>query len=235
MIVTIMQPAYLPWLGYFDRIASSDLLIFLDHVQIENGSSFTNRNRIRSATGSQWLTVPIRNSGSAPRAIDRVQIVNDRPWRKKHWTSIRSNYAKARHFDTYAEELSDYFDGEQSLLVDTLLDGYHLLAGMLGLATTTLRSSRMGATSSKGDLILDLCRSVSASRYISGPFGRDYLDREAFERAGIDLVFHDYDHPTYEQVYPGFEPYMSVIDVLLNHGPQALKIVRGQVYEAAER
>lgn len=224
MIVTIMQPAYLPWLGFFDRVLRSDLLIFLDHVQIEKGG-FTNRNRIRNANGSCWLTIPIHNSGSSPKAINQVTIAPHVPWRRKHWQSILQSYAGAPYFSAFGDKWARLYEMESTLLSDVLMNGYILTANCLGVTVPYLRSSEMHVRSTKGELVVDLCKAVSASAYISGPFGRTYLNPQSFLDAGIELLFHDYDHPTYTQAYPGFEPYLSAIDVLFNHGSNAVDII----------
>jgi hypothetical protein len=222
MIVTIMQPAYLPWSGFFDRVASSDLLILLDHVQIEKGS-FTNRNRIRTATGSQWLTIPVRNAGF-PR-INEVEIAENVPWERKHWAALSTNYAKARFFSVVSAKIAGFYERKHSSLVEAIQEIYDSLAELLGVTTPYVRSSAMNIHSAKAGLVVDLCRSVSATKYISGPLGRNYLDPREFDKAGIELVFHDYEHPTYRQAYDGFEANMSAIDVLFNHGPDALGII----------
>ena len=229
MIVSIMQPAYLPWLGFFDRIAASDVYIVLDHVAIDRNSKtkFANRNRIRTADGWSWLTVPIRSKGRhGELLLDRIELDNETNWRAKHWRAIETNYRRARYFEEYAERLRAMFDTPWSHLAPLDAAGQRILMEALGLDTRTMRSSEMGCRETKGRLIVELCEKAGATRYISGPFGRDYLEPADFEAAGIELTFHDYDHPEYEQCFAGFEPYMSVIDLLFNHGPRALQILR---------
>jgi hypothetical protein len=227
MIVSIMQPCYLPWLGYFDRLARSDLHVVLDHVQMEHGgrTSFTNRNKIRVPQGWAWLTVPVRTAGGAPKSIERVEIDASHTWRRKHWTALTSAYGRARFFPAWRERFEALYARDYRRLVEVLDAGTDLLKEALGIATPCLRSSALGVASTKSALILDLCRAVGASRYLSGPFGRDYLDRAAFAAAGIEIAFHDYAHPVYPQAFAGFEPNMSAVDVLFNHGPQALPII----------
>ena len=230
MIVTIMQPAYLPWLGFFDRVLRSDLLITLDHVAfpVGNRDKFVNRNRIRTAQGWTWLTIPIRHVKGQRQAINQVEIASDRRWQVKHWRSIESCYRRAPFFDLVAPDLWSIYDSPWTRLVDVLEALTSVLFKQLGIAVPARSSALMNVVGVKSELVFNLCRAVGASRYISGPFGREYLDRTVFDKANIELSFHDYRHPFYTQKFPNFEPYMSVIDLVFNHGPSSLDILRGR-------
>lgn len=228
MIVTILQPAYLPWLGYFDRIRRSDLCISLDHVQIDRNSrtKFANRNKVRTAQGWTWLTVPIRSGGRyGDMPLDAIDIDSGQDWAAKHWKTIEGSYRRAPFFAQWQPLLAPvYADPPGQLLpLCRRLTG-ELLRGF-GITTPVVSSLDLVCRDAKDLLILNLCREVGASTYLSGPFGRDYLDRAAFRAAGIELLFHDYRHPTYTQAFPGFEPYMSAIDLALTHGPDSLGIL----------
>jgi hypothetical protein len=229
MIVSIMQPAYLPWLGFFDRMAASDTLILLDHVLIDRNSKtkFANRNRIRTAQGWTWLTVPIRSKGRhGALHLDEIEVNNETEWAAKHWRAIELNYRRAPYFADYAGRFHALYERSWEKLAELNAAGHRAFTEALGLTTPTLLSSEMDCRESKDRLIVELCRKAGASAYISGPFGRDYLKAEDFRAAGIDLLFHDYDHPEYKQCFEGFEPYMSALDLLFNHGPEALAILR---------
>jgi hypothetical protein len=223
-----MQPAFLPWLGYFDRLARSDHHIVLDHVALDRNSKtkFVNRNRIRTREGWIWLTVPILTHGpDAELAIDRIRISDDGRSAAKMWRSVEASYGRARYFATYAEGLREQLLAPADGIADLDRRVTGLLLAALGIDRPLHYSGAMAVTERKADLILALCRQLGASSYISGPFGRDYLDPAAFREAGIELLFHDYRHPQYAQAFPGFEPYMSVIDLLFNHGPESRHIL----------
>lgn len=225
MIVSINQPAYMPWLGYFDRIHGSDLHIVLDHVQFEK-NSVTNRNKVRTLDGWNWITVPVRTKGRFSKlAIDQVEIDQNMYWAKKHWRTIEANYSKSRYFNDYSLGLRDLYSSDWTTLGALLDESRKFLLTELGIKKDQIRSSELSPQSKKSDLVLELCKKVGATCYLSGPFGRDYLDAHKFEDAGIELRFHDYVHPEYEQVYEGFEPYMSIVDLLFNHGPKSLEIL----------
>ncbi|MCP5370554.1 MAG: WbqC family protein [Hyphomicrobiales bacterium] len=227
-VLSIVQPAYLPWLGYFERLHLSSEHVVLDHVEIDLNSKtkFANRNRIRTAEGWCWLTVPLATKhrrGSLH--LDHLAIAEDPRWRRKHAAAIRANYAKAAHFNDHWPFFENLFARDWTRLVDLCGAATGYLARALGVTTPTLRSSEMDVAGSKDDLILNICKARAADVYLSGPFGRDYLDLDAFAAAGIEVRFHDYLHPTYRQAFDGFEPYMSVVDLLFNHGPASLDLL----------
>jgi len=225
MIVSINQPAYLPWLGYFERIANSDLHIVLDHVQFEK-NSFTNRNKIRTKDGWMWLSIPVKTKGRfGELSINELEIDNASRWTKKHWESIRSNYSKAKYFSEYAPYFKKIFAAEWPRLNDLMREINDYLLNISGIKTSLLYSSEMNVEGKKNELVFNLCKSVGATVYLSGSQGRNYMDESLFEKEGIKVIYQDYHHPEYSQVYPGFEPYMAAIDLFLNCGPDSLNII----------
>jgi len=225
MIVSINQPAYLPWLGYFHRIAVSDLHIVLDSVQLEK-NSFTNRNKVRTADGWCWLTVPIKTSGLfGALAIDTVEIDDRADWQKKHWNTIRQNYGKARYFADHASFFEELYQRRWTRLSDLCqaMTGYLLKA--FGIRTPCFASSQMEAGGAKDELVLNLCREVGATTYLSGALGRNYLRERLFREAGIEVCYQDYVHPVYPQRGTPFLPYMAAIDLLFHCGPRSLEIL----------
>lgn len=221
MIVSINQPAYLPWLGYFDRIIKSDIHVVLDHVQFEK-NSMVNRNKIRTHQDSTMLTVPVLTKGKfQDLSINTLEIDVRQPWRKKHWKAIQQNYSKAPYFKLYAPFLEELYSKDWSDLLSIIKEINVFAFDALNVETKIIYSSDMDIEGEKSDLVLNICKSLTAKTYISGPFGRDYLDQASFDNAGIELEFHDYDHPEYDQVHGSFEPYMCIFDLLFNHGPDS--------------
>lgn len=224
-IVSISQPAYLPWLGYMERIAMSDLHIVLDHVQLEK-RSFTARNKIRTSNGWKWLTVPVRTKGrNFDLPINTIEIENESNWRKDHFQTMHQAYAKAKFYPEHKPFFEEHYSKTWQKLSELCKEQMQYLLKALSINTPVMFSSQMDPSQSKDELILELCKKVDCSTYISGPFGRDYLKQEDFDKAGIELYFHDYKHPAYPQRFEPFEPYMSVIDLLFNHGPASLDIL----------
>jgi WbqC-like protein family len=225
VIVSINQPAYLAWPGYFHRIAVSDLHIVLDHVQLEK-NSFTNRNRVRTAAGATWLTVPLRTGGRFGELPIATVETAPGPWRRKHWDTLRFAYAKAPFFAAHRDFFAGLYETEWPLLAPLCAALGDYLFDQFAIATPRVSSSELGVGGSKGALVLDLCRAVGATTYLSGPLGRDYLDPGAFAAAGIALAFHDYRPPVYRQALPGFAPRLAAVDLLFNHGPDAAALLR---------
>jgi WbqC-like protein family len=225
MIVSINQPAYLPWLGYFHRIAVSDVHIVLDAVQLEK-NSFTNRNKVRTSQGWSWLTVPVRTAGKfGTLAIANVEIANDRGWAEKHWATLRMNYGKAPFFFEHAPFFKDVYRRNWTRLHDLTWIITEYLLDCFDIRTPSQFSSKMHAIGKKDELVLNLCREIDADLYLSGPLGRNYLREELFAQQDISVRYHDYQHPTYKQVYPGFEPQMSALDLLFNAGPSSREVL----------
>lgn len=220
MIVSINQPAYLPWLGYFHRISISDVHVILDHVQFEK-NSFTNRNKIRTKDGSIMLTVPLKTKGLFGNiAINTIEIADD-SWRMKHWKTIQGAYSKAKYFKQYESALAELYTKPHSKLIDFIIPINEWLMRELQIETKIVRSSELKSEGTKSDLVLNICKSLNATTYLSGPIGRDYLDIDSFSNSGIKVAFHDYFHPEYSQVFEGFQSYMTVLDLLLNHGTES--------------
>ena len=187
MIVTISQPRYLPWLGYFHRLAVSDVFVYLDNVQY-TPRDWENRNKVKTDQGWCWLTVPVKARYQA--LIPEVLVDNAQSWHKKHWQTIQTFYKAAPHFRAYAGALQEIYEGNTW---DTLLDlNIHLtgiLCGYLGITPPRfLKASDLKAPGKGSELILNLCRALGAEVYLSGSEGRNYLDTAAFEEANISLA-----------------------------------------------
>lgn len=227
MILSINQPAYLPWLGYFDRIYNSDIHIVLDHVQFEK-NSMVNRNKVRTAQGWTWLTVPISTKGKfGYLSIDNLTISESRKWQKKHWKTISSAYSKAPFFKQHYKYFEEVYSKEWDKLYPLIESIVKYLLNALSINTKLIRSSELEPKENKSDLILELCDKTGATTYLSGPFGKDYLDLKKFHEHGIHVQFQDYEHPIYRQIHGEFLPYMSVIDLLFNEGSKSIDVLTG--------
>jgi hypothetical protein len=225
MIVSINQSAYLPWLGYFHRIAVADAHIVLDHVQFEK-NSFTNRNKVRMREGWCWLTVPVKTAGRfGDLPICDLEIASERPWTAKHWETLKLNYSQAPFFDQHAGFFRGIYTRTWLKLADLMRELTDYLLDVFGIRTKLYFSSQMKTSGKKDELVLNLCRELGATAYLSGPLGRNYLREEMFGEQNIAVRYDDYQHPSYSQVYPGFEPYMAAIDLLFNAGPASREIL----------
>lgn len=223
MIVTIHQPEHLPWLGFFDKIGKADLFLILDSVQFRK-NYFQNRNKIRvnSPDGWTWLTVPVLQKGKFGQTIAEVEINNDSNWQEKHRRTIEQAYARSPFLKDHRGFLDEVYGKTWSRLADLNICIIRYLMEQFGQKTPIKRTSEMEhGDGQKSDLILDLCQRSGATTYLSGAFGRDYLDLDAWKRAGIDVVFHAFSHPTYPQTYQPFVPGLSAADLLFNVGPES--------------
>ncbi len=222
MIVSIHQPAYLPWLGYFHKILHSDVFVFLDTVQLEK-NGFVNRNRVRTPSGVQWLTVPLLMKGHTEKSIGEMQINQADPWKRKHLATIEQAYGKRPHYDPYADGIRELIESAGESLGDLLFDMLRYFLDTAGIEVKRIiRASELKPEGSRAELLADICKKVGGDIYLSGPMGRTYLDREPFEKAGVEVAFQDFHHPEYDQGYRDFAPNMGVVDALFNCGGEAI-------------
>lgn len=228
MVVTIHQPEHLPWLGFFDKARRADVLVLLDDAQFRK-HYFQNRNRIRGDRGAIWLTVPVLTRGRSAQAIHDVRIghrANPR-WSEKCWASLSQHYQQAGYWDVHRPALEALYRKPWDRLVDMNDAWIRYLLEVLSIKTKLLNSSAMQARGERSERLLAICQELGADVYLSGISGKDYLDIDAFERAGIAVQFQAFHHPIYRQLHEPFLPGMSAIDLLLNYGPESLAIIQG--------
>lgn len=220
-----MQPTYLPWIGYFDLIDQSDVFVFYDTVQFEK-QSWQQRNRIKTANGPIWLTVPVFQS-LGQRIVD-VRVNNTAHWRHKHWMSFQSNYARAPFWAEHSPWLFELYQRPWDSLADLNICIVVAVAQKLGLATRFVRSSEMPPLDGKKVTpLLALCDRFGADTYVSPAGAREYIeDGTPFADRGIKLEFQAYSHPTWPQLHGEFVPFLSALDLLLNVGHGAVDVLR---------
>jgi hypothetical protein len=222
--VVILQPGYLPWLGFFEQLWRADVFVLYDDVQYDR-ESWRNRNRVKTAGGVRWLTVPVLTRAlGRPRTRD-VRIDNRRPWRRKHLETLRHAYAPAPYFAAYAGRFAALYDQPWERLVDLNAAAQRLLMDLLGLERAVIPASSLGIAGGRVDRLVAICRALGATRFYEGAAGRAYLDPAAFAAAGIALEFQDYRHPVYPQLHGPFVSHLSVVDLLFNCGPDSLRIL----------
>lgn len=218
--VAIMQPTYLPWVGYFAMIDRADVFIYLDTVQFSR-RSWQQRNRIKTAQGELMLTIPVHNKGKREQTIHEAQINHSSNFGVKHWRSIESAYRKAPYFAGNASKLEQHFMKPATNLADFNIGLIEILCEIFGIITPRQRSSTMKSQGRKAELLAALCREVGADCYLSALGSRDYIeDSQAFEEAGVTIQYHFYEHPVYAQTKGEFLPYMAAIDMLFHLGAE---------------
>lgn len=229
MLVTIHQPEFLPWLGFFDKVRRANTCVLLDHVQFRK-NYFQNRNRIRTPVAQGWsyLTVPVLTTGRFGQAICDVPINNAVNWRRQHLTSLQQHYHSSPEFQAHFQRLQDIYQRDWELLADLNVELIIWLAAMLGLGTSFVRSSQIGVEGSRSSMLLDICQKLGATEYLSGISGGEYLEQDLFDGAGIVVHFQEFYHPIYRQTYEPFVPGLSATDLLFNHGEHSLEILAGE-------
>jgi WbqC-like protein len=224
MNVVILQPSYIPWRGYFGQIRKADLFVFYDDVQYDK-HGWRNRNQIKTAQGKQWLTIPVHSKGVTEGIpIKDVRIDWSKPWGKNHLKALTFAYNKTPHFRDYLPLLESFYNRRDDCLADFTIETTILLSRELNIASTRfLRSSELpGIHGIKTDRLIQILKQVGAQHYISGPSARDYVEKEKFDEAGITLEYMEYNYPQYPQLYPPFDPYVTVLDLLFMAGKDAL-------------
>ena len=220
--VAIVQSSYVPWKGYFDLIASVDEFILFDDVQYTR-RDWRNRNKIKTAHGPIWLTIPVKVKGKYLQLIRETEVA-DPSWAMRHWRTISQSYARCPFFSDYSPGLeAAYREAAErtylSAVNETLI---RRLCACLHIETKITRSMDYEVLEGKSERLLHLCRQAGATEYLSGPSARGYLDTALFYRAGIGVRFFDYTgYREHRQAYPPFAHDVSVLDLLLNEGPAA--------------
>jgi WbqC-like protein family len=222
-VVAAHQPQYLPWLGFIDKAASVDTLIYLDNVQFHR-RGVQNRNTIKSARGKQILTVPVFAEQNTP--IKEVRIAG-KTWCRKHVEAIRNNYARAPYLALFEDGLRPIMEQPWSLLSELNYAVSAWLFEQFDVSPQCLLSSELGGEGKRDDLIINLCAAAGAGTYLSGQGARAYQDTTKFHARGITLKYQRYEPQPYPQLHSeaGFVPGLSALDLLLNLGPDAKKIL----------
>ena len=224
MKVAIHQPHYLPWLGYLAKWAAADVFVFLDTVQYEK-NGWQNRNRIKTAVGARWLTVPVRVHLGTP--IADVAVDREQPWASRHLQTLEQAYARAPHWRTHCDALAALYTPPWERLAPVAIASAEWLGRAIGVTTPVRLASSLGVDDADptGRLIA-LCHAVGADTYLAGGHGARYMEGKRFAEAGIRVLYQSYDHPVYAQQHGDFVPFLSAVDLLLMHGDASLAILR---------
>ncbi|MEK7080579.1 MAG: WbqC family protein [Patescibacteria group bacterium] len=235
MTISAHQPEYLPYLGFFYKMAMVDKFVLVDHIQFSTGD-FQNRNRIRTASdprGWAWLTVPVITGGKGYQKINEVEIDNSVPWARQHWKAIYFNYKKTPFFNIHEDFFKKLYSKKWEKLTDLNENIIYYLKEKMGIDSLVAKSSDYDLKGYKTDLIVELCKKFKADAYLSGPGltgeGREhYIEGEKLKKNNIELFFSEFKHPVYSQRFAPFIENLSVIDLLFNEGPKSLDIIKNK-------
>jgi len=224
LLVAGHQPNYLPWLGFFHKLAQADRFMLVDTVQFVKRGEFgwMHRNKIRTQEGWQWLSVPVLTKGKRDQEIAAAEINNQVDWRRKHWRAIEFNYRSAPFFRDYAEPIRAVYEREWTTIGPLAAELIRVIAGAFSIETPVELAAAANVGGEAHTLLANICKHYGSSTYLSGPHGRDYLDLADMRSRGVAVVFQQFTHPVYRQCQPGpFEPGMCALDLLFNEGPRA--------------
>jgi hypothetical protein len=232
MTSAIMQPTLFPWMGYFDMIDTVNVFVFLDNVQLAR-RSWQVRNRIKTAQGEFYLTVPLSKETSRDETlISQAFICNEQPWRAKHLETIRHAYGKTPYFAEVFPFLQTIYEAPISSIAEFNIHFISAICKKIGISTLLVRASELdGINSKKDSLLANICKRLKCEEYLSAPGSANYINEHSpggsFVPNGINLYYHHYNHPQYPQKHNDFMPYMCVLDLLFNVGFQnALSVIR---------
>lgn len=230
-LLAIMQPTYMPWLGYFDLIDQADQFVFLDDVQLAR-QSWQTRNRIRGPGGSAlMLSLPICHPGDIATGLHKTRLDDSKPWRRKQARTIQQAYARAAHGKAAAAFWAECLHASHTHLAGLTMHAVRASCDRLGISTPIVAASGIGLAGDRVDRLIALCEHFGATTYVSPPGAAEYMQVDQaearFDRAGVQLRFQAYAHPVYDQGRDDFLSHLGIVD-LLAHAPaeQALDIIR---------
>ena len=220
MIVTIHQPQYLPWIGYFDKMEKADVFCLLDNVQYKK-NEWQNRNRIKTSQGWQWVTVPV--GYRFPQKINEVPINNMVHWARKHLQALITNYNKAPFFNEYIDIFEKIYLGNWCFLSEINIVLIEKIREFLGLQEKKIiMASDLVLSEDPTERLIDICQSVGGDTYLSGEAGSEYMNLDRFRESGVDVIFQNFTHPEYPQRFGQFKSHLSVVDLLFNCGTESM-------------
>lgn len=215
-VCLISQPRLFPGLHYLHRLLVSDIFVVLDTVQFTPRHE-ENRTRLKAPDGARWLTIPMRKR-SREQLITDTRIDQTQHWQRKAIHTLESLYGGAPRYPEHREEIEAILEAPHETLVDVTTASWGPALRALEPDCEILRASDLNTTGSGQDLLLEICREVGADSYLSGAFGREYLDEDRFAQSGVRVFYHDYEYPEYPQRFGDFVPYLSYLDLMFNVG-----------------
>jgi hypothetical protein len=225
MIVSIHQPNYIPWIGFFNKVLLSDTYVVFDDVQYPRGKDYANRNQIKTNNGKKWLTVPVVGK-SELKPWNQIEI-NNNGWVDQHLSLLESFYSKSDYFTEYYPKLKEIYNTGHSKLIELNLDLIRYILTILDSNTNIVMSSDIKTDKRGMEKILHILKELNTTTYISGngEGSKRYIDETLFESNNIKLIWQNYTPLEYKQQHGDFIPYMTILDLLFNHGPNSKKYI----------
>lgn len=219
MTVSILQSNYIPWKGYFDLIARSDVFVIYDEVQYTK-NDWRNRNKIKTSNGPQWLTIPVKQT-SLDQKIFETEVLKTN-WYKKHINALQTNYGKAPFFKEFMEVLRPVYEKADTNLSEINKSFIEAICDILKISTKIVDSRELNLSGGRQERLEDACVKLNADRYVSGAAARSYLDVQRFLELGIEVDWMEYQgYKPYDQLYPPFVHEVTILDLIFNEGENA--------------
>lgn len=216
--VVIHQPDFLSYIGFFHRFLSADMWVVLDTVQYVSGTSrsWQNRDKIKTARGEKWLTVSVQKA-PMETAIKEI-LLSGNNWRKDNLNLIQNSYSKAPYFNEVMPYIQELYGYECTRLIEFNIKSTEVLLDLFDIKIRIEFASNLEPVGKNNTLLVDILRKVKADKYLSGVGAKAYYDPVPFSDAGITVIWQDFKHPVYPQIYNDFIPYLSSIDLFFNCG-----------------
>lgn len=226
MKLLITQSNYIPWRGYFDAINMADVFVLYDTVQYTK-RDWRNRNRVLTKSGPTWLSIPVHVKGRYEQSIEDV-IISDSRWQLRHWSTISHAYRKAVYFSQIATILEPLYLGDPLIYLSEVNFLFlKTICQYLNIGTQFVRASTIQFSGDRNMRLLEICKNFGATTYFTGPSAMTYLDTDLFSREGVNVEIVNYEgYPIYQQLSDVFVPQLSIVDLLMNHGPNAKKYMK---------
>lgn len=230
-VVVVHQPDFIPYLGFFDRLLHADIFVVLDTVQYEK-QGWMNRDKIKTAQGEQWLTVGVKKAPTST-PVNEILLSEDNPWRRKGLNLVEFNYKKSEFYPEIMPHIREIFEYPAKKMMDFNMFSIRKLMELFDIDIEVVFAHTLNPQGKNNELNIDIVNKLGAHRYLSGigavgPTG--YHKQELYDQAGVEVIWQDFEHPVYSQLYGEFIPYLSSIDLLFNCGiKESRKILRGEI------
>lgn len=224
MTVSILQSNYIPWKGYFDIIAKSDVFVIYDEVQFTK-NDWRNRNLIKTQEGLEWISISVRQESLKQKIFETKILLHN--WSKKHKSTLQTNYGKAPYFKEYKDSIFEIYDSQSTELSQINRLFIEKICAILAIETKIIDSRELNLEGDKVERLIDACKKLNATKYLSGPAAKNYMNEVLFNENNIELEWMDYsNYKEYNQLYLPFEHGVSVLDLIFNEGPNARSFLK---------
>lgn len=214
--VSIHQPDFFPYFGFFNKINKSDTFVVMDNVQLSK-SGWTHRDQIKTKKGIEWITIPL-NKIKEKQFIKDIKINENIDWRKKHLNLIYENYKDAIYFNEVYDLIKIIYENKSNSLFEFNINAIKLLFEKFDIKPKIILLSELEVFGNKNHLLIKILNKIKIKNYISGIGAKNFINIDEFKKEGLSITFNEFEHPKYNQLFGNFIYNLSIIDILLNCG-----------------